>query len=239
MSSYLSKASNPKQYDLGEVRWDQEGSGDNYFRRLFLESIDDFIGEVKNKTILDVGSGTGWLVSELNNRGAKVIGIDPSKTNLLTANARYPKLEFRLVPIEDFNYKKRFDIVICVMVFEHIPDLENAFEKINSLLKPDGRLIVITGDFNKFVKSRFGYTVEREIIEDEIVATKTNYGERMGVLYDINRTPNKYIETAISHDLKIKVYKPIQPTEWLIGEQEKYAQFSGNSIFHLYIFERS
>lgn len=238
MNSYLAKASDPKQYDLGEVSWDQEGSKSNYFRRLFLEAINSFLGDVKSKTILDVGSGSGWLVSELDSRGANVLGIDPSATNLATANTTYPTLNFEAVALEEFEHKKQFDVIICIMVFEHILDIETAFEKISKLLSSNGRLFVITGDFNKFVKPRFGYTVEREIIEDEIVATKTNYGERMGVLYDINRTPNKYVETALNHNLKLAIYKPIQPPQWLLEEQTKYMQFSGNSIFHLYVLER-
>ncbi len=240
VAGYFAKASNPKQYDLGEVSWAKEGSKNHYIRRLFLENLLQYKGSIKNKKILDVGSGSGWLSGELTSLGGKVIGIDPSSSNRLAASKLHKGIDFVDASLENYTpaSKSKFDVIYCIMVFEHMPDIDLSFKKLAELLNKHGKLYVITGDFNKFTNSRFGYTVDREIIDNDVVATKTNYDKRLGTLYDINRSTKRYIDAAERHGLYLDIYQPIRPPDWLLKEQSKYSEFVGHSLFHMYIFSK-
>lgn len=123
------------------------------------------------------------------------------------------------------------------MVFEHFPNLIKAYEKIKSLLKENGRLLMITGDFNKFTKPRHDYTVEAQKLTQGEVATRTDYGARAGIIYDINRTTDRFIKTAQQVGFALKTHEPIPAPEWLIKEQPRYSIHNGEPLFHLLKFE--
>ena len=67
----------------------------------------------KNKTILDVGCGSGWFSIWVSNNGAKEIyGIDPLRDQIENAkrNSKNKKMNFKLGFAEDLPFKdNKFD----------------------------------------------------------------------------------------------------------------------------------
>src|SRR5215470_1000592 len=55
-----------------------------------------FAGDVKGRTVLDAGCGTGYLSKKLQDRGARVIGIDVAERMITIARAHHPDLDFRV-----------------------------------------------------------------------------------------------------------------------------------------------
>jgi SAM-dependent methyltransferase len=229
-------ASDPHQYDSDRLNWANEGSEKNYVRRLFLENLDPYLDNVKSMHVLDVGCGLGWLTNEIQTKGGNVIGIDSSKKNLQKAQRFYSDCNFLHKDFFEYNPKEKFDRVFVIMVFEHIIELNKAYEKLSRLLKENGSLIIITGDKDRLARPRDSYKVSARALNDQEVVTKTDYGKRMGILYDIHRENNKYIEGAHGSGLELDVYQPIITPLWLINEQSRYQEFKDKPIFHLYQF---
>jgi len=110
----------------------------------------EFIGillkyfDLKNKSILDVGTGTGQYCIELALRGAKCEGIDKDPESVKLANRiandyQINNCIFREIDLSDFgeNESRRnyYDMVFSMGLLEHFDDL-----KIIEMLKEMGKL---------------------------------------------------------------------------------------------------
>lgn len=99
------------------------------------------LGDIKGKTILDVGAGTGRLALKLANLGADVIALDVSEEML---NKLKPKTK-KLIPIigdaESLPFDdESFDIVIATFLIVHLKNLERFFGEVYRVLRPAPRL---------------------------------------------------------------------------------------------------
>jgi SAM-dependent methyltransferase len=83
--------------------------------------------------VLEVGCGAGELARALAESGHEVVAIDPDA----------PEGElFQGVSLEQFVPSEPFDAVVASRSLHHIHDLAEAVEKIEQLLRPNGRFIV-------------------------------------------------------------------------------------------------
>lgn len=112
---------------------------------LFLDNFTD----VKDKLILDCGSGSGYLSIELAKRGAFVISCDLTLMNLvkLKDTAKQLGLENNIAFIccsaEDLPFKDNiFDYFISNAVIEHLPREVEAIQEIDRVTKKDGGVMV-------------------------------------------------------------------------------------------------
>jgi ubiquinone/menaquinone biosynthesis C-methylase UbiE len=105
-----------------------------------------FISNVRNRKVLDVGCGTGRYCKLLADRGAKVVGIDPSPRMLEHAKRKITsncKFELHLGRIEDAEFPTSyFNVVVCALTLGHIPELEPVIKKVSRIIKSRGRLII-------------------------------------------------------------------------------------------------
>jgi SAM-dependent methyltransferase len=83
--------------------------------------------------ILEVGCGDGELAVALAEQGHLVTAIDPEAP---TGSI------FRQVALEDFDETKAFDAVVANRSLHHVQNLAAALEKIHSLLRAGGVLIL-------------------------------------------------------------------------------------------------
>ena len=99
-----------------------------------------------DKTLLDIGAGTGDFVLAANGREWKTCGIEPN------ANARDKAANKGLALYKDLNALegKNFDVVTLWHVLEHLPDLEEQIARIVSVLSPNGTLVIAVPNFNSY-----------------------------------------------------------------------------------------
>lgn len=110
----------------------------------FLKRI---LGKIKDKTILDLGCGTGKFGLKLAAQAKEVIGIDISKSSVGIANRTAKKNNIRnfkgvVGDFKDKGYKNYFDTVLAVNLIHHADDLDEILKHVAISLKKNGKLIV-------------------------------------------------------------------------------------------------
>jgi len=120
----------------------------------------------KKKTgrLLDVGCAFGYFVELALSRGYDAYGFDPSSFAVSQARKLVGKKRITEGTIGDVAYPTAsFDIITMFDVFEHLEDPLNDMKKLSALLKPDGVIIIATGDTRslaaKIMKRRWTFFI--------------------------------------------------------------------------------
>jgi SAM-dependent methyltransferase len=104
------------------------------------EAVLDAAGVRPGVRLLDVGCGTGELVSAAVARGAVAVGVDLSEGMLEVARSRHPGLEFRRGDAEDLPFGDgEFQCVTAALVLNHLPRPSRAVAEALRVLEPGGR----------------------------------------------------------------------------------------------------
>lgn len=121
----------------------------------FLKSL-----ALSNPNILDVGCANGWLCAELAYFG-KVTGIDLANKAITTARSRCPNVSFICGDFLTLDLPTgHFDVVVSVDVIPYVCDQRSFLDRVATVLKPRGYLILICP--NKFVWDRTRFTRQLE-----------------------------------------------------------------------------
>jgi 2-polyprenyl-6-hydroxyphenyl methylase/3-demethylubiquinone-9 3-methyltransferase len=113
--------------------------------RFFDEAVPDWRG----RRVIDVGCGGGFMSVALAHRGARVLGIDPSKGSLAAARAQAERAGVPLELAEGVGESLpapsgEADAVVCVDVLEHVKDLKQVVSELARVLRPGGVLLFDT-----------------------------------------------------------------------------------------------
>lgn len=92
---------------------------------------------IKNKEILDFGTGNGGFLIQAKKFAKTVYGYDLDKS--LTEHYKKYKLDVK-TSIADFTQK--FDVITMFHVLEHIENPEQLLKNLKNKLKPNGKLII-------------------------------------------------------------------------------------------------
>lgn len=124
-----------------------------------------FIYDKKPKgKLLDVGCAFGYVVELSLANGYDAYGFDPSTHAVKKARNLVGTSRIEEATIQQAKYEKEsFDVITMFDVFEHLQDPLFDMKKINSLLKPDGVIIIATGDTRslaaKIMKRRWTFFI--------------------------------------------------------------------------------
>ncbi len=110
----------------------------------FLAFVDKAVGleNIKGRSILEIGCGSGFLLSQLSKRGAHVLGYEPGYTALGKHDIPVIKGFFPSPEVKG----KIFDVIIAFAVLEHIAEPESLLKHFKDCLAPQGRLILAVPD---------------------------------------------------------------------------------------------
>lgn len=110
----------------------------------------NMLGNVSQKTILDVGCGNGAFAQELARRGARVVGYDASAEQITLARKAQKDnpsaIEYHVASSRDFRSDTQFDEAVSMLVLHYAPDkkyLEDSFAATYKMLKESGRFICL------------------------------------------------------------------------------------------------
>ncbi len=104
------------------------------------------LSDLKGKSVLCIGCGTGEECEHLKSLGAKrVVGIDISKGLIDFAKKSYPDLEFQVMDMEKLNFADdSFDFVYSSLTMHYVKDWTKTLRGVYKLLKKNGTFIFST-----------------------------------------------------------------------------------------------
>jgi len=116
------------------------------------EMVMELLGDLKDKTVADIGAGSGFFTFRLLQQAKKVIAVDIDKEplekmRLLSQKldtAISNKLEIKLgQPSDPGLGLKSVDIVFLSNTYMYIKDRENYLTNLKRYLKPEARILII------------------------------------------------------------------------------------------------
>jgi len=136
-----------EQYSLWAKRYDKEN---NLLTVLEEKEIKDFIDfkKLKGKEVLDFGCGTGRYTIPLAKKGAKVTGIDLTPAMIRRAKEKSKEesvndnIKFKQTDITKYEPKKKFNLIISMLVLDHIKNLKKPINVISKASKKGTEVVI-------------------------------------------------------------------------------------------------
>jgi len=130
---------------------EEQGIGREYaddFLKLLREATG--ASKLSGTTVLEIGCGTGYLLSRLQELGAAVQGIEPGPHGE-RGSARFG------VPVVRGSFpseaiRGKFDLVVLYLVLEHLPDPVGFMRSVGERVAPGGRVAVVVPDAEPFLE---------------------------------------------------------------------------------------
>lgn len=114
-----------------------------------------FLCDIGKGKVLDIGCGKGEFLFKMRCLGWEVEGVD---FDPLAAEYCYVKygIKVHVNNVEGVNYSNNFfDAIVMKHVIEHVLDPISLIRECRRILKPGGRLVIITPNINSFGHHRF------------------------------------------------------------------------------------
>lgn len=157
-----------------------------------------WLGDLRGKTIVDLGAGSGYFAFRYAREGARVIAADVDEGFQEVIRKRIeqeglPNIEARKIPYDDPGLAPgEADKVVLVNVYHHIENREAYFAKVLKGTKPGGELVII--DFFR-VPVPVGPPVDHKIAMDQVISELKDAGYRTFTV-DVNLLPYQYLIRA-------------------------------------------
>ncbi|MBK8621172.1 MAG: class I SAM-dependent methyltransferase [Saprospiraceae bacterium] len=128
------------QYNIGRTIWQKP------------DVVINQMGDLSEKTIADIGAGTGYFSFRMGIKAKKVIAIDINKDVLDTIKQFIPllpekyrhKIETRLAKTDDPMLEpEEVDLIVIINTVTYIPDLDNYLQTLRKGLKKGGEIMIV------------------------------------------------------------------------------------------------
>ena len=217
-------AFDPEQYWETRLRkrYSLEGVGNRSFRleynawlyrarlRVLAHMLDDWAVDCRNRTLLDIGVGTGYYIPFFIKRGVgHITGCDITTVAIERLRKEYPAHTFIKSDIADtaFNLKNQFDIIIAFDVFFHIVDdrkFEQATENVLRLCH-EKSVILIMDNFLKSGGFKSNHVNHRTFRDYQNIFARHHITVKdvrpifylMNDPIDLKRIKNRYIQALV------------------------------------------
>jgi tRNA (mo5U34)-methyltransferase len=133
-------------FNFFDIKLDAEWRSDYKWNR-----IKEYLPDLTNKTILDVGCSSGYYMFRMLEYNPKLIlGIDPSdlfffQFQLLQNYIQAPNVFYSPIRMADIlPAKNYFDVVFCMGILYHQKHPINALKELKNVLKKQGTLVLET-----------------------------------------------------------------------------------------------
>lgn len=109
----------------------------------------------KEKSLLDIGCGTGDFIKVAQKKGWQVLGIEPNERARALANQKTNNCVLDTDGLLGLK-PQSFDAITLWHVLEHLPDFKEQIAICKKLLKPGGRLVVAVPNFKSYDAKHYG-----------------------------------------------------------------------------------
>jgi ubiquinone/menaquinone biosynthesis C-methylase UbiE len=132
-----------------------------YFRYLDIS--------MKGKSVLDLGCGDGYELSQIKLKGALIFGIDSSQEMIEIAQQKNPEGNIKIGDFENIPFADHsFDLVISKWAFQQSMNIDSIYQEIARVIKPNGQLVYLSSHpIRQFIdKNRCGKDYfKKEMVE--------------------------------------------------------------------------
>ena len=180
--------------------------------------LNNFDKSIRKRNILDIGCGGGLISELLAKKNANVTGIDENIYNIKQAKEHAKmgsiKIDYKNQSLDTFykKNKKKYDLILCLEVLEHVNDVKKTLDKISELMKPGGTLILST--INRNLKSLLFAKIFGEYVLNWIPVGTHQFEKFL--------KPEEIIEFLELKKIKIKKIKGLEfnpiLNKWLLSE---------------------
>ena len=121
--------------------------------------------------VLEIGCGTGFLLSQLQILGADVLGIEPGMNS--SVHAKHAGIHVIHHPFESIPLKDTFDLIVHTNVLEHVGAPLDFLRRQFATLGREGRIVlavpdceapIMHGDLSMFVHEHWSYLTRASLM---------------------------------------------------------------------------
>jgi SAM-dependent methyltransferase len=182
-------------------------------------------------SVLDIGTGEGQVARVARSVGAaRVVGVDPSRAQLLTAAQRggafYGRAAAGHLPFADHS----FDVVVACLVFEHIDDMDASIAEVGRVLRPGGRFLFFlnhpllqvpgSGWIDDHILEEQYWRIGPYLIEDKSLEEV----EKDVFIPFVHRPLSRYVNAMAANGLFITVMAEPAPPPGFLARAEEYTE---------------
>lgn len=153
--------------------------------------VQQFVG---NKTVIDIGCGTGYGCKIFAEKAQFIYGIDYHEEAITYCKKHYPAPNIKYIQMDAnaIQFGRQFDLAVSFQVIEHMPNLAIFISQLKQVVKPNGMIFITTPNVkrpnrgeeqNPFHFNEMNYTKFEKLMGDNFSSF-----EIFGVAY---ASPNK------------------------------------------------
>lgn len=191
-------------------------TGDSYHRIFVNPVIFEILGDVKNKSILDLACGQGYLSRILAKKGANVIGLDVSKKMLQIAMASEESdpLGIRYIHSSSGEMSDITDVsidwIVSTFGFHDIREIGDTIQECSRVLKKGGKIVFAIPhpfSYSKRAEDDEGYFLKMKRYMSDREVPHPKYKETDVKAY--HRPLSLYFEKLFSAGLQMIAFREI------------------------------
>lgn len=169
----------------------------SFYDKIIKTLIDNNV-ILDNKSIADFGSGTGHLLEKITRKFYNIngLGLEFSKEAICRSKEYFPKIDFIEHNIYDIYEDKKFDVIFCTEVLEHLEYPQKALNNILRTLNkngiaiitvPNGRIDTFEGHINFWSPESFKIFISDHVKNTiNIFPPLTNNKNLMTIIHKFN-----------------------------------------------------
>lgn len=137
----------------------------------------------KKGNLLDIGCGTGEFLKKVKNNAWECDGVEPNSSARKLALKKNLSVFSSLEELPEVKY----DVITLWHVLEHLPNLKQSIQNIESLLKPNGVLIIAVPNYNSYDANYYkefwaAYDVPRHLWHFSRASMKILFSKKMQLI---------------------------------------------------------
>ncbi len=208
----------------------------NYTLKKKLKLINSFNSE--EKTILDIGAGTGDFLATCKNDNWQVLGIEPNKKAREIAASKNITLQENISVVKN----KKFDVITLWHVLEHVENLEEYIQQLKALLKENGTLIIAVPNYksydaNHYKKYWAAFDVPRHLWHfSQTSISKLFSKENISIVKTLPMKFDSYYVSLLSERYKNGKMNPFKAF-WIGFTSNRKAKKTNEYSSHIYVLK--
>src|SRR3989344_4852177 len=180
-----------------------------------LSDLENTLGKVRGKKLLDVGSGYGLFLTLSLLKGAKSIGLEPAKNRSYTLTSEVSKeileragFSKKLVKTgfgEKLPFRDNsFDLAVSFYTLEHVQSVGQVIKEATRVLKPGGYIFFEVPNYGSFWEGHYGI-VWLPYISKFIAKYYVKLWGKEGKLLDELQLVNNFTLKKIAKNLPLEI----------------------------------